>query len=279
MNPIVRKIDTFKKIYITNRVTKPRKMGDKILLLLSAPDAHNYFDYGSVREQFKEYDLAVVNYMPVYSMDKLREYKPKYFIAMDPGFYQDDFMGPGTINTEKAKLVNALEQIDWDCYFITSVVADFGLKNSHITLIRLNCFSAKLNNLTYWMYKKNWVGPGFYNVVQAAVYFAITFEYSDIAIMGCPYRSLQYDMQPDGLHIHEHNHYYELNRDEVIISNDELKKYKYGYDVQYHRRALNTSKILYYLAEYAGKCGADLTNYSEKSMITTIKAGSLNIQN
>ena len=45
MEFFARKIDTFKKIYITNRVTEPRKMGDKILLLLSAPDANNYFDY------------------------------------------------------------------------------------------------------------------------------------------------------------------------------------------------------------------------------------------
>lgn len=86
-------------------------MGDKILLLLSASDAHNYFDYESVREQFKDYDLAVVNYMPVYSMDKLREYRPKYFVAMDTEFYHDDFMGLETINTEKVKLVKALEQI------------------------------------------------------------------------------------------------------------------------------------------------------------------------
>ncbi len=274
---IIRICNTVNKILFTNKVTKPVKMGDKILLLLSAPDAHNYFDHESVREQFSDYDLAVVNYMPVYSLDELRKYKPKYFIAIDPGFYQDDFMGEGTVNTEKVKLTEALRQVDWDCYFITSVLADFDIGNDHIKLIRLNCFSKGLNRFTYGLYKKNYVSPGFYNVVQAALYYSITFGYRDIAVMGCPYRSLQYEMMPDGLHIHEHNHYYDLNRDEVVIDYEALKRYRYGYNVQYHKRAMETSMILYYISQYADMMGADITNYSEGSMITTMKAGTLNI--
>lgn len=273
---LLRKINTFKKIFITNKVTKPVKMGDNILLLLSAPDAQNYFDYPSVREQFKDCDLAVVNYMPVYSEKELHEYKPKYFIAIDPGLYEDEYFGEGTVNPEKAKLVAALERVDWDCYFITSVMADYKLDNPHVKLIRLNGFSAKLNSFTYRLYRKNLISPGFYNVIQGALFFAITFGYKKVAIMGCPYRSLKFDMQPDGLHIHEHNHYYDLSRDEVLITNEELAGYKYGYGVAYNKRAMETSMILYYLSEYAKKMGVDVTNYSEGSMITTIKAGILN---
>ena len=275
MSVIKRKIDTFNKIFISNKITKPIVMGKNILLLLSAPDAQNYFEYESVRKQFEGYDLAVVNYMPVYSMDELKKYRPKYFIALDPGFYRDDYFGEGTINAEKEKLTSALNKIDWDCFFITSVVANFRIENEHIKYIRLNCFTMKYNKLTHILYRNNWGSTGFCNVVQGALYYAITFGYKNIAIMGCPYRSLKYHMQPDGLHIHEHNHYYDLSRKEIVISNEELQAYKYGYEVQYHKRALESSMILYYLSLFAKNMKCDITNYSEGSMISVIKAGIL----
>ena len=105
MNSLTRKINTFKKIFITNKTTKPYVMGDKILLLLSAPDAQNYFDHESVREQFKDHDLAVVNFMPMFSAKEMHLYKPKYVINIDPGMFQDDYYGEGTVNPHKKQMI------------------------------------------------------------------------------------------------------------------------------------------------------------------------------
>lgn len=268
------KIQFIKKFFMTNPTT-PQKLGERILLLFSAPDANNYFEYESVRRQFADYDLAVVNYMPIVSEDKMHEYKPKYYIVADPGFYSNDYRGKGTINTEKKKLEDALNRVDWDCTLITSVLNEFCIDNPKISVITLNCFSSNYNVLTRGLYRRNYIGPKSNNVSQAAMYFAITFGYKNVAIIGCPYKHLEYYMHPDGLHVYDHMHYYDDTRGMWIESYDSLKKYKYGYAVNYHKRATESAYTLYYISEYAKDMKVDMVNYSEENMITTMRAGSL----
>lgn len=275
MNLIRKKIQSLNKLLFTNKITKPRKMGDNILLLATAPCVSDFFEYESVREQFKNYDLAFINYMIYYSQEEVFKYKPKYFILIDSIFYDDDFFKDKPYNPEKKKVVDILEKIDWECYVVTSVFADFGVKNEHVRFIRLSCFTSRYKKSTHVFFKNNLLNTGIFNVVQGALYFAITFQYREIAVLGCTYKNLEMFMDVDGLHIMEHNHYYDLTKEEIIITNEELDKRENGYIENLDKRAYISSGILWDLKCYAEKMNVKMTNYSEGSMIDAIKMGKL----
>lgn len=276
MNSLKRKIRSLNQLLFTNKITKPKKMGDKILLLATAPCVSDFFEYESVREQFKDYDLAFINYMIYYSQKEVFLYKPKYFILIDSIFYDDDFFNEKLYNPEKKKVVDVLEKIDWECYVVTTVFADFGIKNEHVKFIRLSCFTANYKKGTRTLFRKNFLNTGILNVVQGALYFAITFQYKKIAVLGCTYKSLEMFMDVDGLHILEHNHYYDLAKEEIIITNEELDKRETGYIENLDERAHISSKILWELKKYAMDMKAEVVNYSEGSMVDAIRMGKLN---
>lgn len=275
MNLLKRKIRSLNQLLFTNKITKPKKMGDKILLLATAPCVSDFFEYESVREQFKDYDLAFINYMIYYSQKEVFLYKPKYFILIDSIFYDDDFFNDKPYNPEKKKVVDVLEKIDWECYVVTSVFADFGVKNEYVKFIRLSCFTANYKKSIRTLFRKNYLNTGILNVVQGALYFAITFQYKKIAVLGCTYKNLEMFMDIDGLHILEHNHYYDLSKEEIIITNEELDKREIGYIENLDKRAHISSKILWNLKKYAMDMKAEVVNYSEGSMIDSIKMGKL----
>lgn len=272
---LIRKINSLNKLLFTNKITKPVKMGNKLLLLATAPCVSDFFEYASVREQFKDYDLAFINYMIYYSQKEVFLYKPKYFILIDSIFYDDNFFKDKSINPEKQKVVGILEKIDWECYVVTTVFADFGLKNKNVHFIRLSCFSSQYGKGTMKMFRKNLLNPGIFNVVQGALYFGITFGYEQIAILGCTYKNLHMYMDVDGLHILEHRHYYDLEAKEIVISNEELDRRKTGYIENLDKRAAISSRILWDLKKYAADRNVEVINYSEGSMIDSIKMGRL----
>lgn len=276
MNSFKRKVRSLNQLLFTNKITKPKKMGDKILLLATAPCVSDFFEYESVREQFKDYDLAFINYMIYYSQEEVFLYKPKYFILIDSIFYDDEFFKDKPYNPEKKKVVDVLERIDWECYVVTSVFADFGVKNEHVKFIRLSCFTSSYKKSTRTLFQKNYLNTGIFNVVQGALYFAITFQYKKIAVLGCTYKNLEMFMDVDGLHILEHNHYYDLTKKEIIITNEELDKRETGYIENLDRRAHISSKILWDLKKYAMDMKAEVVNYSEGSMVDSIRMGKLN---
>ncbi len=276
MTSLQRKFKSLNKLLVSNKITKPVKLGDKILLLATAPCAADFFEYESVREQFKDYDLAVINYMIVYSQKEVFALKPKYIIMMDPIFYDDAGHPDFELNPEKERVGKILEQIDWECYIVTSVLQDFEFKNDNVKYIHLSCFSRPYNKIFYPLYKRNLLNFGVFNVIHGAIYFAVTFGYKNIAILGCTYKHLQLFMDVDGLHILEHNHYYNLERDEIIIPNEELMNRKESYTMWLNKRAYQSAKMLWNLKQYAEDNQAEMINYSEGSEIDSIKMGRLN---
>lgn len=275
MRNISRKFDSLKKLLFTNKLTQPQIMGDNILLLATAPCVQDFFEYESVRKQFEGYDLAFINYMLVYSEREVFIYKPKYFILLDSIFYDDNFFPESSFNPEKKKVVDILEKVDWECYLVTSVLADFGIKNKNIHYIRLSCFSMSYKKSLRPLFEKNLLNCGIYNVIQGALYFAITFGYKNVAVLGCTYKSLEMFMDVDGLHILEHNHYYDLERKKIVITNEELDKRERGFIENLDKRAYVSSRILWDLKIYARDHKCKITNYSQGSMIDAIKMGKL----
>lgn len=115
INGFKRKIKTL-KIFIKNGLTKPAKLGDNILLLATAPCANYFLKYKNVREQFKDYDLAIINFMLQYSEKEVFELKPKYIILFDPIFYIDGLKGDIIDFDAKKTMKVILEKINWECY-------------------------------------------------------------------------------------------------------------------------------------------------------------------
>ena len=170
-----------------------------------------------------------------------------------------------------------LEQINWNCYVITTVLADFEVQNANVNYIRLNFLFGGYSRLMHSLYKRNWVNPGFHNVIQGALYFAITFGYKTIAMLGCPYRHLKFHMEKDGLHIEEHMHYYDEKTYYTFIPNEELQQKNSCFTMNLYKRAYQSSKILWDIQRYAAKEQAEIINYSEDSEIDVFQVGELNV--
>lgn len=266
------KIESLKKL---RNLSKPSQMGDKILLLATAPEVKNFFDYETVRNQFKDYDLAFINYMIYYSQREAFLYKPKYIILLDPIFYQDDYYGVGEPNLEKNKVVEVLEKIDWECFLITSVLADFGLKNKKVKYIHLSCFCFPFKKWVVPFYKRNLLNMGIFNVMQGAIYFAVTFGYKKIAILGCAYQPAERCMKEEGLYIYGYSHYYNLERTCEFIPIERLEERKSSFLADALERGRKSLSCFWDLKNYARCQGAEIVNYTEGSAIDAFKSGVL----
>lgn len=273
-----RKLNTLKKM-IKNGITKPCKMGDKILLLATAPCANYFFKYKSVKEQFKDYDLAIINFMLLYSEKEVFELKPKYIILFDPIFYTEGLKGDIVDFDAKKAIKDILERVNWNCYVVTTIFADFEVNNSNINYIRLNFLFRKYSDILYPLFKRNWINMGFHNVIQGALFFCITFGYKTIAMLGCPYKHLKFHMETDGMHIEEHMHYYDEKPYMVFIPNEELEKKNPCFTMSLYKRSYESARILWDLKRYALKEQAQIINYSEDSEIDVFAVGNLNLDN
>ena len=252
------------QIAVKNRPVSPVKMGEKILLLLSAPCTQAYFDSEEVRRQFAEYDLAIVNNMLVYSEREMHIWHPKYVIIFDPVFYNDDI----SYSDKRNNFLQAVERIDWECYIVTSSLAKFRIKNENVKFIYISPFSIKkYSNLKIGFLKKNIVNLGCNSVIQGALYFAITFLYKEIAILGCTYKGYDVEMKQDGLHLDGYSHYYDGQIDHEIIANEQLEQMSMGFLTDYYYRSYLSSMIFHNIKKYANKMGVIITNYSEGNKI------------
>lgn len=274
---IRRKIRSLWKLIVKNKITKPHEMGLKLIILATAPCASNYLEKQAVRKQFEEYDVACVNYMLYYSKKEVFEIKPKYFVLIDPCLYQESVTLQNAQQLPSYKEIAAiLEQVDWDCYVVTTVFADFEVVNPHIHYIRLSCFSTGYKKWKLPLFKSNHINLGYYNVIQGALFFAIVFGYKDIAMLGCPYRPLNVKMTVEGLHVVEHKHYYDKDAYEYTIPYEELHAREEGFWEQSYYRAYLSHKCLWDIKKLADSQGCQIINYSEDSRIDAFRVGNLN---
>lgn len=273
-NTITRKFESLNKILFKNKLTSPRVMGNNILILACAPCVNAFFEYESVRTQFESYDIAFINYMIIYSETEMFNIKPKYIILIDPIFYMDDFEG----KTEKKRVASILNKIDWECVLVTSVLADFDVTNEFVTIHRISCFESPYKKIFLPLYKKNRLSIGLYNIMQAAIYYAITFGYKKIAILGCNYQMAELKVINSGLRITDPMHYYDDKEVYEYISWEQIWKSPNGYVSLMFERAQKSAACFFGLAKYANEMGAEITNYSDNSALDGFKNGELIIE-
>lgn len=258
-------------------ITKPVKMGDKLLILATAPDTGLYFEKESVRKQFEGYDVAFLNKMILCSQDEVFLYKPKYFIFMDGVFYEEDYDGPGEGNERKRKVEEVLEKITWECYVVCPVLATFNVKNPNIKYIKTGIFSMRYNSSSKGLYRRNIANPGFNTVVLGAIYYGITFGYKDIAIMGFSYRPGYIYMDADGLHVDDYMHYYDTEKHSTLIPFEEINRNGESFLLRRSKRALIADLVLHDLAEYATDMDVEVVNYTPENMVDVFRTKRLMI--
>lgn len=233
--------------------TKPRKMGEKLLLLGNGPSCNDYLQN---RELFKDYDILCVNFFVSKNEKEFREIKPKYICFADPAFATEE-------SEQIDKVMKIINEIDWNCYIISSASHKFTkIKNPNLKHIKISSYQYEKDNERRedW-YCKNLAIPFIANVINLALFFGISFKYEKIGLIG-----VESDFQKD-LRVDKDNnvytqfrHYYDTSCDiQEIKLNINLKDHYF-----FLHKNLYTDSVLNILA---GKFGCKITNYTLNSLI------------
>ncbi|MCR4754336.1 MAG: hypothetical protein K5868_02280 [Lachnospiraceae bacterium] len=244
--------------------TRVKTMGKRLFVLLNAPSANLYIRNKSIQDMFGAYDLAVVNYMPVYAYKEFCDFKPRYWILIDPGLYFEN----DSYNSEKRKIEDVLSKIDWECSIVTNQFADFNCRNDHIDYIRLPFYSAKrVSKYNVGFAKRNIIAYGMNNVAHASLFFGITFGYKHIALLGLEYKMWNAYMDEKGLVFEDNEHFYDKKMPDIRYSYAEINKNKHGILVGQCERDAESLRMFKKLRKYADIMGSEIVNYSPHSRV------------
>lgn len=267
------------------KVTKVSNMseGKRLVILATGKSANEYWDCLSFQKKFINDDILVMN-RSIYKMkDQIFKMRPKYLAICDPIYWGS--INGAAVNQNLAsetykKTKEALEEVDWKCFLITSIHENFDFNNYNIQIIRINAttYDAK-SKLDYYLYKYNFGSPIIQNVAQMAIYFGITFGYKEIALIGIDFDFIknlfcdkncrvgltaehQYDVQGEAIV----TAYFTKER-KGEINNSVLAKYLYD--------TAETIGCFGQLSIYAQKQGCRIVNYSLNSLIDCYEKKSL----
>ena len=164
--------------------SKPKKMGNKIVILGTSPEASNYFEH---RENFLEYDLMTVNNFPL-DEERFMEYKPRYHCMVHPGLFGE---GAFLLDAEEKrkrlkKFWDIMQKVDWPLYIVTYGGNHLPINNANIKLIWITPISYNNESTCFqkWCFNNNLCVSLSHNVTTVGIQFAEIFGYSEIALFG-----------------------------------------------------------------------------------------------
>ncbi len=265
------------RIALQKKVTVPISLAnEKLLVVATGPSSNIFWQSEEYRIGWanKKYDLCLVNDAFFKYKDIVFQIRPKFYCIMDSYYFDKK----GVTSDEIERLIYAkknrkiLNAVDWDLTLIVpcGVSIDW-LQNSKIKIIYINCL---VNNredfrFKFFFYKRNWMNPGWNNVVQAALYFAITFEYKQVAMLGAEFNFWKnVYLNEDGHVIQEIEHCYEAHKVERVFDIEEdYGGHREGTMSLYLSRVAETFSFYSFLREYADIMGTHIMNYSQDTMI------------
>ena len=260
------------------KVTLPMDVaGDGKLMILATGKSANEFwnNRDFYLEKYKQYDYLVMN-RSIYKMkEEIMKLKPKYLAMCDAiywGVTSNISVNQSLALDTYKRTKEVIEQIDWECYLVTTIHEQFDFKNEKVKIIRLNATKcAGDGELAYKLYKDNFAHPGIYNVAQLAIYFGITFSYKEIGLIGVDFdfiKNLNCDEECKLLICAEHQ--YDQTKADSII----------GYFTPENTGMINNSVLAKYILEtaetfvsfgklsvYAEKNNCKIINYSLQSLL------------
>lgn len=258
-------------------ITEPTNYGNEnILILATGPSSTQFWQSENYRDRWKKesYDICLMNDAFFKYKDIVFQVKPKFYCLMDSYYFDKNAVTADEIKRlqnykEKRKILN---EVDWKMVLIIpgGVSVDW-LNNPTIEVVRLNTIAMNREDFPrrFWFYQKNWMCPGRNNVVHSALYFAITFGYRQIALVGGEFNYWKNVYLNRERHvIQEIEHCYEASMLERRYDLEEdYHGHREGTMYAYLLRLADTFSIYHFIREYADMMGARITNYSEGTMI------------
>ena len=171
------------KTFLYCKNTKPKKIGEKIVILGNAPEADLYFKN---RDKFQDYDLLTVNFFPL-DVERFKEYKPKVHCLVDPRFFEQSIYESMEHAKERVpRLWSILNSIDWDMYLVIEGNRSIPISNPKIHVIRISSPRYRNDSTRFqkWCFFNNLCTPMWHNVVTVGIQFAEIFGYNNIALFG-----------------------------------------------------------------------------------------------
>ena len=259
------------------RVTLPGNMsnGRKLLILATGTSANGYWQEKRCKDKFSDYDVLIMN-RSIYKMEKeIFKLRPKYFAACDSiywGSFADTAVNKDIAQDTYRRTKEVLEKVDWEMYLVTTIHEKFDFKNDNVHIIRINASAYSTDSARdYALYKGNYCSPHIYNVAQLAIYFGITFDYKEIALVGLDFDFIKNITCDEKCRIGlTADHQYDKEGEKKIsvvfdrakkgvVNNSLLAKYLY--------EIADTIASFGKLSMYAEKEGCRIVNYSVDSLL------------
>ena len=191
--------------------TRPKKMGEKIVILGNSPDVEMYLNK---TDRFLDYDLLVVNFFPLQE-GIFFGLKPRYLCLMDPIFFFKELSTNDCIKNKVLSLFAVLEKVTWGLTLIIPAGSTIHVKNPKIEFINLSR-AIYMNSTTDFQarcFYKNYILPISHNVASSALMFAEIFGYNQIALIGVNLDWMKsYAVDKDNVLWLEDTHFYGSNR-------------------------------------------------------------------
>ena len=227
-----------------------------INILGNGPSCHSTFQINrSIDDK-----LMVVNFFAV--SDNFVEYKPSYYVLIDPLFFIDD-------GDRYQELYSRLNKVEWNMTLFLPArykkKASLLIKNPLINLLTFNYnFYFEDTKLVYSLYKKNLATPRFQNVINACLYLAINKGYTGIKLHGVEFDEFKnFSVDENNDVIKRMEHFYGKSSVNLTL-NGTLKKGAFGEYLNYYAIML---KSFSEIKKYSMFMHCKIVNYTKTSFI------------
>ena len=181
-----------------NKLAVPTNNRDKKLLIIAnGPSSKDFIDRLQIRDDNTEY--LCMNNLCYEEQENFWKIKPKYYCAIDPTYWLNQPQYKHIIEG----FMGAMEKVDWDMYLITSAMGSLKINNPHIHMIYITPVEICGNKpWMQYLYKRNWSMPSMMNVSIAAVYFGVTWQFSEVRFVGIEFTNFT------SIHVNKDNRIY-----------------------------------------------------------------------
>ena len=240
--------------YLKNpKAPKISEKNGNVLILGNGPSV--------IKEQVlkKRNQLEVIAVNKIYQdFDFFSKLKPEKLCFVDQVFF----------NSKKEEITKLLNLISWPIEVITLIGFDYQTiqnKNVKFIFINTNYIDIKSRKIQFKLFKNNMANPGYQNVINSALYYAISAKYNNIFIYGVDndwHRELTIDNECNL--IRNYRHFYGTVTEVINI---EKKFINYSLFTNYIYFYFNNLVIFSKLKSYANNENIKIFNLSLDSYL------------